>query len=56
MIKVNSLGKAKPNDRMFKRGYTVNLAPNAINKPAAEKPASATKPPASPDRKKNSGK
>ena len=32
------LGKAKPNDRRFKRGYLINLAPNAINKPAAEKP------------------
>lgn len=36
--KINNLGKAKPNDRMFKRGYTVNLAQNAVNKPAAEKP------------------
>jgi hypothetical protein len=41
---VRNLGKAKPNDRMYKRGYVINLAPNATNKPAAEKP------PASPDR------
>jgi hypothetical protein len=43
MTKINNLGKAKSNDRMFKRGYTVNLAPNAVNKPAAapEPPASA---------------
>jgi hypothetical protein len=46
MAKVNSLGKAKPNDRMFKRGYTVSLAQNAVNKPAAEKPPA--KPPKNP--------
>lgn len=40
MSKVNSLGAAKPNDKMFKRGYTVNVAPNAVNKnkPAPAKP------------------
>jgi len=42
---VKHLGKAKPNSPFFTRGYTVNLAPNAINKPAAEKP------PAKPERK-----
>jgi hypothetical protein len=50
MTKLVDLGRAKPDSRMFKRGYTVNLVPNP-----KKKPASATKPPASPDRKKNSG-
>ncbi len=48
MTKVNSLGAAKPNDSMFKRGYTINLAPNAVNKPATEQPPA--KPPKKPDR------
>jgi hypothetical protein len=51
-----NLGKAKPGSRMHKRGYIVNLAPNAVNKPAAEKPAATPEPPASPDRKKSPGK
>jgi hypothetical protein len=48
VAKVNNLGAAKPNSRMFKRGYTINLMSNVPN----EKPAAETKPPA----KKNSGK
>jgi hypothetical protein len=41
---------------MFKRGYTINLAPNAINKPAAEEPAATPELPANPERKKKPGK
>jgi hypothetical protein len=48
---IKFLGKAKPNDPFFTRGYTINLAPNATNKPPAE-----TKPPAKPKRKKKPGK
>jgi hypothetical protein len=51
MSKINNLGKAKPGSRMFTRGYTINLAPNAIAKqPTTEKP------PAKPKRKKKPGK
>jgi hypothetical protein len=48
---VKHLGEAKPNSPFFTRGYTINLAPNATNKPAAE-----TKPPAKPKRKNKPGK
>jgi len=30
---VRDLGKAKPGSGMHKRGYVINLAPNAVNKP-----------------------
>ena len=52
MSKVNDLGLAKPGSPMLKRGYTINLAPNAI----AKKPATTEKPPAKPKRKKKPGK
>jgi hypothetical protein len=47
MTEFENLGRAKPGSRMLKRGYTINLAPNATNKPLAE-----TKPPAKPEREK----
>jgi hypothetical protein len=47
-VKVNNLGHAKRDSVMFKRGWSVNVT--------SQKPAPAPKPPASPERKKNSGK
>jgi hypothetical protein len=46
---IKHLGKAKPNDPFFTRGYTINIVPNppAPKKPETKKPA---KPP------KNQGK
>jgi hypothetical protein len=35
---VRHLGKAKPNDPMHKRGYLINLAPNATTKKTPAKP------------------
>jgi hypothetical protein len=31
-------GNAKPDSRMYKRGYIINLAPNAVKKPTAAVP------------------
>jgi hypothetical protein len=52
MTKLVSLGRAKPDSRMFKRGYTINLMSNVPQ----EKPAAAPEPPAKPKRKKKPGK
>ena len=38
MAKVNSLGHAKPDSRMFKRGYLATLIPNKPTEKPAEKP------------------
>jgi hypothetical protein len=38
MARVNSLGHAKPDSRMFKRGYLVNLIPIKRTEKPAEKP------------------
>jgi hypothetical protein len=39
MAKVNNLGHAKPDSRMFKRGYLVNLIPNKRTEKPEEKPS-----------------
>jgi hypothetical protein len=49
--KVNDLGKAPEGSEFYNRGYTVNIAANAVTK----KPTAA-KPPAKPERKKKPGK
>jgi hypothetical protein len=38
MAKVNNLGHAKPDSRMLKRGYLVNLIPNKRTEKPAERP------------------
>jgi hypothetical protein len=50
MAKVSSLGHAKPDSRMFKRGYLVNLIPIKRTEKPAEKPAE--KPEEKPSEKK----
>jgi hypothetical protein len=45
---IKHLGKAKPNDPFFTRGYTINLMSNVPQ----EKPAAAPEPPTKPKRKK----
>jgi hypothetical protein len=40
---VRNLGKAKPDSRMYKRGWLINLAPNATTNKPAEKPAKPAK-------------
>jgi hypothetical protein len=49
--KVNDLGKAPEGSEFYKRGFTINIAANAVTKPAA-----APEPPAKPKRKKKPGK
>jgi hypothetical protein len=36
MVTVKNLGAAKPDSKMFKRGYTVNLTPNPPKSPKSE--------------------